>query len=99
MNNRKQLANASTGYSGSNSQFDLFGVILGWEKPFEERRKPFHGGLTAASLLPTSSKSFPQPFFLFKLRIADLAEAAVIKGINVHQLRYAVISHHLNPCR
>ncbi|MDP2201915.1 MAG: hypothetical protein Q8K07_07855, partial [Methylicorpusculum sp.] len=42
-----------------------------WEKPFEERRKPFHGGLTAASLLPTSSKSFPQPFFPFKLRIAE----------------------------
>ncbi|MDO8844197.1 MAG: hypothetical protein Q7V32_07645 [Methylicorpusculum sp.] len=31
------------------SQFDLFGVILGGEKPFEERRKTFHGGLTAAS--------------------------------------------------
>ncbi|MDO9238815.1 MAG: hypothetical protein Q7U30_02280, partial [Methylicorpusculum sp.] len=57
-------------FPSSNSQFDLFGVILGWEKPFEERRKPFHGGLTAASLLPTSSKSFPPPFFPFKLRIA-----------------------------
>ncbi|MDP2180528.1 hypothetical protein [Methylicorpusculum sp.] len=43
---------------------------MGREKPFEERRNPFHGGLTAASLLPTSSKGFPQPFFLFKLRIA-----------------------------
>ncbi|MDO8844214.1 MAG: hypothetical protein Q7V32_07730 [Methylicorpusculum sp.] len=47
----------------SNSPFDFFGIISGWEKPFEERRKPFHGGLTAASLLPTSSKSFSQPFF------------------------------------
>jgi hypothetical protein len=56
--------------NSSNSRFDLFGIISGWEKPFEERRKPFHGGLTAASLLPTSSKSFPQPFFLFKSRIA-----------------------------
>ncbi|MDP2178992.1 hypothetical protein [Methylicorpusculum sp.] len=43
-----------------NSQFDIFSVILGWEKPFEERRKPFHGGLAAASMLPTSSKSFPR---------------------------------------
>ncbi|WP_304895235.1 hypothetical protein [Methylicorpusculum sp.] len=59
----------------SNSQFDLFGVILGWEKPFEERRKPFHGGLTAASLLPTSSKRFPQPFFLFKLRVAAVMQS------------------------
>ncbi|WP_305324261.1 hypothetical protein [Methylicorpusculum sp.] len=33
----------------SNSPFDLFGVVLGWEKPFEERRKRFHVGLAAAS--------------------------------------------------
>ncbi|MDZ4152535.1 hypothetical protein [Methylicorpusculum sp.] len=52
----------------SNSQFDLFGVILGWEKPFEERRKPFHGA-PAADILKTL------PPALFKLRVAAVMQS------------------------
>jgi hypothetical protein len=49
--------------NSSNSQFELFSVTSGRQKPFEERRNPLLGVLAAASLLPTSSKSVSQPFF------------------------------------
>ncbi|MDO8844203.1 MAG: hypothetical protein Q7V32_07675 [Methylicorpusculum sp.] len=39
--------------NSSNSQLDLFGIILGWKSLLRNAVKPFHGDLTAASLLPT----------------------------------------------
>ena len=45
-------------------------MLRAWGVSVEERREPFLGGLTVASLLPTSSPNTPQAFINSKLRIA-----------------------------
>ncbi|MBE0434640.1 MAG: hypothetical protein IBX56_02420 [Methylomicrobium sp.] len=43
--------------------------------PVEERRKPIHGGLTAAPCRRHPRQAHPAPFFILKLGIADRTAA------------------------
>ena len=57
------------GFATAIPSLSIFAVFRAWGVSVEERRKPIPGGLTAASLLPTSSPNTLH--FVIQIEMAD----------------------------
>ena len=57
----------NTPQAGISHLFPVWNLKRAWNVSVEERREPIHGGLTAASLLPTSSPNTPHALSTVKM--------------------------------